>query len=106
MKMSTFAWSDITDWKRRDAWFCLTDLSRMVSRWRARFFFFYKIFEIVYLLLLGDGRFCLTDLSKRGRSTGYGLNETVSNFRANCKIVYGRLAKSYAEVNLNWMCVL
>ena len=86
MKMSTFAWPDITDWKRRDASFCLTDLSRMVSRWRARFFLL-KIFEIVYLLLLGDGRFCLTDLSKRGRSTGYGLNETVSNFRAKLSTV-------------------
>ena len=49
--------------------------------------FSFKIFEIVYLLLLGDGRFCLTDLSKRGRSTGYGLNETVSNFRAKLSTV-------------------
>ena len=69
-----------------------------IIKMKGRFFF-----EIVYLLLLGDGRFCLTDLSKRGRSTGYGLNETVSNFRAK---LYGRLAKSYADINLNWMCVL
>ena len=47
MKMSTFTLSDITDWKRRDAWFCLTDLWRMVSRWRARFFLLKNIWNCI-----------------------------------------------------------